>query len=186
MTKFQTKWYLGNSVCSLVPIKHEDGRGFMSEIYQKKTLEELGINENFVQENQSFTKEKFTFRGLHFQKPPFEQAKLIRVLQGSILDFIVDLRASSPTYLQYEAITLSAKNFKQVYIPSGFAHGFLTLEENCEITYKISNYYDQPSDASISIFDPALRISLPCEREEVEMSEKDLNAKNWESMGEIF
>ena len=186
MTKFLTKWYLGNSVCSLVPIKHEDERGFMSEVYEKNTLKELGIIENFIQENQSFTKEKFTFRGLHFQKPPYDQAKLIRVLQGSILDIFVDLRANSPTYLKHEAITLSAKNFKQVYIPSGFAHGFLTLEKNCEIIYKISNYYDHPSDASISVFDPALEISLPCKKDEVVMSEKDRNAKNWESIGEIF
>ena len=184
--RFSTKWYLNNSVCELLPLKHEDLRGFVSETYQKDALAELGISVDFIQENHSFSKKKNTFRGLHFQKPPYEQAKLVRVLQGSILDIVVDLRTHSPTYLQHEFITLSANNFKQVFIPSGFAHGFLTLEDNCEITYKISNYYNQNSDVSISIFDKDLGIKLPCKESDIVFSKKDENGKTLKSIGEIF
>jgi dTDP-4-dehydrorhamnose 3,5-epimerase len=183
---FLTTWHLNNSVCELVPLKHEDLRGFMSETYQKDALKVLGINENFVQENHSLSKNKNTFRGLHFQKPPHEQAKLVRVLRGSILDIVVDLRSNSPTYLQHEFITLSADNFKQVYIPAGFAHGFLTLENNCEITYKISNYYNQSSDVSISIFDKDLDIKLPCGRSDIIFSAKDEIGQSLQSIGDIF
>jgi dTDP-4-dehydrorhamnose 3,5-epimerase len=171
--KFEVKWHLGNAVCELTPKKIEDKRGFFSEVYQKNSFEEIGIKDYFIQENHSFSKNKYTFRGLHFQKPPFEQAKLVRVLQGSIIDIAVDLRVNSETYLQHRLIDLSAKNFKQVYVPVGFAHGFLTLEENCEISYKVSNPYDYESDVSISIFDEELGIELPCQKENITISDKD-------------
>jgi dTDP-4-dehydrorhamnose 3,5-epimerase len=140
--KFSTNWYLGNSVCELIPNKIEDKRGFFSEVYKQSSFHEIGIKDQFIQENHSYSKNLYTFRGLHFQKPPFEQAKLVRVLKGSIIDIAVDLRVNSDTYLQHRLFQLSDKNFKQAYIPVGFAHGFLTLEENCEISYKVSNFYD--------------------------------------------
>jgi len=183
---FKHTWYLNNSVCELITQKHGDDRGFMSETYKKNCFEELGIKDEFVQENHSFSQNKYTFRGLHFQKPPFEQAKLVRVLKGSILDLAVDLRSDSPTYLQHVAIELSALNFKQVFIPCGFAHGFLTLEDDCEITYKISNYYNASSDVSVSIFDKDIGITLPCKRDEITFSSKDAAGQSWSSVGEIF
>lgn len=184
--KFKHTWHLNNSVCELVPHKHGDDRGFMSETYKRNYFEELGINEEFVQENHSFSRNRYTFRGLHFQKPPFEQAKLVRVLKGSVLDFAVDLRSHSPTYLQHVAIELSAINFKQVFIPCGFAHGFLTLEDDCEITYKISNYYNASSDVSVSIFDEEIGIVLPCKRDQITFSSKDAAGQSLGSLGEIF
>ena len=184
--KFTTTWHLGNSVCELTPKKIEDERGFFSETYQKSSFEEIGIIDSFIQENHSFSKNIYTFRGLHFQKPPFEQAKLVRVLKGNIIDIVVDIRVNSPTYLQHRLIDLSDKNFKQVYVPVGFAHGFLTLEENCEISYKVSNPYDYDSDVSISIFDSELDIELPCSKEQMTISEKDLDGSLINSLEKIF
>ncbi|MDC0942018.1 dTDP-4-dehydrorhamnose 3,5-epimerase [Gammaproteobacteria bacterium] len=184
--KFEVKWHLGNAVCELTPKKIEDKRGFFSEVYQKNSFEEIGIKDYFIQENHSFSKNKYTFRGLHFQKPPFEQAKLVRVLQGSIIDIAVDLRVNSETYLQHRLIDLSAKNFKQVYVPVGFAHGFLTLEENCEISYKVSNPYDYESDVSISIFDEELGIELPCQKENITISDKDHDGVLINTLDKIF
>jgi dTDP-4-dehydrorhamnose 3,5-epimerase len=183
---YSTKWHFDNSVCELVPNKIEDKRGFFSEVYQKNSFEELGIKDTFIQENHSLSRNKYTFRGLHLQRPPFEQAKLVRVLRGSIIDIAVDLRVNSKTYLHHQLIHVSAKNFRQVYVPVGFAHGFLTMEENCEIFYKVSNPYDQLSDVSISIFDDQLGVQLPCSREQMTISEKDLNGESVKSLGEIF
>lgn len=184
--KFSTDWHFNNEVCELLPLKIEDLRGFFSEVYQKSDFEDLGISENFIQENHSFTKSQYTFRGLHFQKPPFEQAKLIRVLRGSILDIALDLRQDSCTYLEHKQFILSAENFKQLYIPSGFAHGFLTLEDNCEISYKVSNPYNQASDVSLSIFDDKLGINLPCSKDIISLSKKDEKGKSLDDLGRIF
>ena len=184
--KFSSKWHLNNSVCELVPKKIEDERGFFSEVFQKDSFEDIGIQDHFIQENHSFSKNKYTFRGLHFQKPPFEQAKLVRVLKGSIIDIAVDIRVNSDTYLQHRLIELSSKNFKQVYVPVGFAHGFLTLEDNCEISYKVSNPYDHASDVSISIFDDELGIELPCPKKQITISEKDFEGVLARSLEDIF
>ncbi len=184
--KFLAKWHLGNSVCELIPKKIEDKRGFFSEVYQRDAFEEIGIRDHFIQENHSYSRNKYTFRGLHFQKPPFEQAKLVRVLKGSIIDIAVDIRINSDTYLQHRLIDLSAENFKQVYVPVGFAHGFLTLEENCEISYKVSNPYDHSSDVSISVFDDELSIQLPCTKAEITISEKDHDGLLIKALEEIF
>ena len=108
------------------------------------------------------------------------------MLKGSILDIAVDLRRNSSTYLQHVSLELSACNFKQFFIPSGFAHGFLTLEENCEIAYKISNYYNSSSDVTVSIFDQDIGITLPCEENQITFSPKDASAQSWKSMEEIF
>ena len=183
---FKTKWYLNNSICELVPIKHGDSRGFLSETFKLSYLRELNILDQFVQDNHSLSQEKFTFRGMHFQKPPFDQAKLVRVLKGKILDIFIDLRQNSPTYLQHGMIEISEEKFNQVYIPSGFAHGFLTLEENCEIFYKTSNYYSFEHDVSLAYFDKKLKIDLPCSLNEMTMSNKDINASMLEEIGEVF
>ena len=162
-----------------------DERGTFMESWNKSVFKSLGVNISFIQDNQSVSK-KNVLRGLHFQKPPFEQSKLVRVLRGSILDIAVDLRQDSLTYLQYRSISLSESNFKQVFVPIGFAHGFLTLEDHCEISYKVSNPYDHDSDVSLSVFDKELNIELPCKREAITLSEKDAQGENIKSLSKIF
>jgi dTDP-4-dehydrorhamnose 3,5-epimerase len=181
-----SKWHFDDSVCEITPKKIEDQRGFFSEVYRMDIYKDLGINEGFIQENHSFSKHKYTFRGLHLQKAPYEQAKLIRVVNGSILDIAIDLRLGSPTYLEHRFFDLSAKNFKQLYLPIGFAHGFLTLEDNTEITYKVSNKYEPSSDVTLSIFDKDLGINLPCNLEEMLLSDKDQNGKSLKALGKVF
>ena len=145
----------------ITPKKFGDNRGFFSETYNAQTLAELGIRDNFVQDNHSLSVEKGTVRGLHFQNPPHAQAKLVRVGRGSILDVVVDIRRGSPTYGQYVAEELSADNWSQLYIPPGFAHGFCTTAPDTELQYKVSDYYAPASDAGILWNDPALAIAWP-------------------------
>ena len=186
MMNLISKWHFDDSVCEITPKKIEDQRGFFSEVYRMDIYKDLGIDEGFIQENHSFSKHKYTFRGLHLQKAPYEQAKLIRVVNGSILDIAIDLRLGSPTYLEHRFFDLSAKNFKQLYLPIGFAHGFLTLEDNTEITYKVSNKYEPSSDVTLSIFDKDLGINLPCNLEEMLLSDKDQNGKSLKALGKVF
>src|SRR5262245_22348644 len=121
--------------------RHMDNRGWFSESFREARLRELGINCHFVQENLSYSKASGTLRGLHLQIPPAAQAKLIMVLRGRILDVAVDLRRNSPTYGRYVSSELSAATGVQMYIPVGFAHGFLTLEDDVTVLYKVSAYY---------------------------------------------
>lgn len=153
----------------------EDERGYFYESFNVKTFEEVtGINTNFVQDNQSKSK-KGVFRGLHFQVPPYAQAKLVRVVSGEVLDVAVDLRKGSPTYGQHHAVVLSEKNKKQFYIPRGFAHGFLVLSETAEFFYKCDNYYHYPSDGGIRFNDPSLDIDWQMDESEIILSDKDAN-----------
>ena len=169
-------WYLKKSVCVFEAQKFSDKRGFFSEIYNKEFLEGIGIPDTFVQDNFSYSKEKYTLRGLHFQKHPYEQAKIVRATQGSILDIVLDIRKSSRTYLKSLCVELSKENFNSIYIPKGFAHGFLTLEEDCEVMYKTSNFYKEDSEISLSCFDHQLRIDLPVNKEKITLSEKDISS----------
>ena len=157
----------------LLPKRHGDHRGFFSEVYNKKTLSELGINIDFVQDNQSLSADSGTMRGLHFQTPPFAQDKLVRVIRGSIFDVAVDLRRSSPTYGEHVSVVLSADALHQVLIPTGFAHGFMTLEPDTEVVYKVSNYYAPEHDKGILWNDPALGIAWPVPEAMVTLSDKD-------------
>lgn len=131
------------------PQKHEDHRGFFSEVFRDDKLKEHGFTRDFVQDNHSLSVEQGVLRGLHYQKPPFAQDKLIRVLRGSILDVAVDIRAGSPTFGEYYSTELSAENWKQLLVPHGFAHGFVTLEPNTEVLYKCTSYYAPEHDAGI-------------------------------------
>jgi dTDP-4-dehydrorhamnose 3,5-epimerase len=131
------------------PQKHEDHRGFFSEVFRDDKLKEHGFTRDFVQDNHSLSVEQGVLRGLHYQKPPFAQDKLIRVLRGSILDVAVDIRAGSPTFGEYYSTELSAENWKQLLVPYGFAHGFVTLEPNTEVLYKCTSYYAPKHDAGI-------------------------------------
>lgn len=147
-----------SDVIVLEPDIFEDERGWFTELYNKEKLQTFGINANFVQDNYSLTRKSGTLRGLHFQKPPYAQAKLVYCTQGKVLDIAVDLRSDSPTYKQWVAIELSEENKKQIFIPKGFAHGFLTQSDNTKLQYKIDNHYNKDSERTIRYDDPELVI----------------------------
>ena len=151
-----------------------DKRGWFMETWSRKKLEDLGINVDFVQDNQSYTAHKGTLRGLHFQKNPMAQAKLVRVTAGAVMDVAVDLRKDSPTYLQWVSVELSAENKRQFFIPRGFAHGFVALTDDVEFVYKCDNYYSKECDRSIRFDDPAIGVQWNVEDPLV--SDKDANA----------
>lgn len=157
----------------LVPRKHGDARGFFSETYNRKSLAALGIDIDFVQDNHSLSAEKGTVRGLHFQTPPFAQDKLVRVARGAVYDVAVDLRKDSPTYGRHVSAVLSAEAWNQVLVPIGFAHGFMTLEPDTEVIYKVSDYYAPDHDKGLLWNDPALGIAWPLAEGEAILSEKD-------------
>ncbi len=151
-----------------------DHRGWFMETWSKKKLEELGINVDFVQDNQSFTAKKGTLRGLHFQMDPMAQAKLVRVVAGAVMDVAVDIRKGSPTYLKWVSVELSAENKRQFFIPRGFAHGFVALTDNVEFVYKCDNYYSKECDRSIKFNDPSINVNWNIE--DPIISDKDANA----------
>ena len=151
-----------------------DQRGWFTESYNRDNFLKLGIETEFIQDNHSFSKEKGVLRGLHFQLEPKAQTKLVRCTKGKILDVIVDLRKNSPTYLQHEKVLLSEDNFKQLYVPKGFAHGFLTLTDDVEVQYKVDEVYSKEHDRSIRYNDPQLGIEW--EIEDPILSQKDANA----------
>lgn len=149
-----------------------DNRGHFFESYSQKLFEAAGITARFIQDNQSFTAQIGTIRGLHFQKGDSSQAKLVRVVQGKIFDVAVDLRLSSPTYGQWESYELSSENNYQLFIPRYFLHGFMTLTPDVIFSYKCDNYYDKPSEAGVIWNDPTLGIKWPLDVKPV-LSDKD-------------
>jgi len=156
------------------PNVFEDERGYFYESYNKDEFSRNGVKDFFVQDNQSLS-QKGVLRGLHFQTPPFSQAKLIRVVQGSVLDLAVDLRKNSRSYGQHYAIELSSSNKKMFYIPEGFAHGFLTLQDNTIFSYKCSNVYNKESEDAILWNDKDLDINWGIDHPI--LSEKDEKAQ---------
>ncbi|SFG63611.1 dTDP-4-dehydrorhamnose 3,5-epimerase [Pedobacter insulae] len=164
-----------------------DSRGYFYESYSAKLFEEKGIEANFVQDNQSLS-QKGTLRGLHAQLPPFAQGKLVRVLQGSVLDVAVDIRKNSPTYGHHFTIELSGENHKQLWVPPGFLHGFLTLEDQTIFTYKVTNYYHKGSEFGVSWNDQDLQINWRNSLKESDflLSEKDLALPNFKSLESPF
>ena len=157
MTKTETKL---KDVYIVEPQCFGDHRGWFMESYSKTKFEALGINIDFVQDNHSYSAQKGVFRGIHFQKAPYAQTKLVRCTRGEIIDFIVDLRAGSPSYLSYIAVTLSVENKKMVLIPQGFGHGFLTVTDDVEVQYKTDNFYNKDCDRSINYLDPQIKIDF--------------------------
>ena len=135
-----------------------DARGYFFESWSRQKYAQLGINVDFVQDNHSFSEQKGTVRGLHFQKTPKAQAKLLRCTRGSILDVAVDLRKASPNYRKWVAVELSAENKRQLFIPRGFGHGFVTLTGDVEVQYKADEYYSKENDRSIRWNDPAIGV----------------------------
>ncbi len=138
-----------------------DGRGFFMRTYDLKEFSGSGLHKSWVQENQSLSKKKGTIRGLHFQLPPFSETKLIRCVRGSIFDVLVDLREDSETFGGWTGMEISEHNFKSLLIPRGFAHGFCTLTDECEVQYKVDNYYTPSSECGIIWNDPELNINWP-------------------------
>ena len=154
------------------PKRHGDHRGFFEETYSLRKYLELGIDVDFVQDNHSLSREIGTLRGLHFQAPPHSQAKLVRCGRGAIYDVAVDIRRGSPTYGYWNGYELTAENGHQLYVPNGFAHGFLTLKPDSEVIYKCSDYYEPEKEGSIRWNDPTLCINWPSHLNPI-LSEKD-------------
>lgn len=163
---------------------HEDKRGFFMRVYDTQIFEKYKIHKKWVQENHSLSVEKGVIRGMHFQLPPHSEAKLIRVINGKIYDVFIDLRKGSSTFGQWDSIKLSADNKKMIYIPRGFAHGFCTLTKNCEVVYKVDNYYAPGSEYSVRWNDPDLGIDWP-ENNPI-LSEKDFKAKSFKEFVETY
>lgn len=153
--------------------RFEDSRGWFTETWQRSRYEQLGIVEDFCQDNHSLSATRGTIRGLHFQRVPYAQAKLVRCLRGAVFDVAVDIRSDSPTFRQWVGVVLSAERGNQLYIPSGYAHGFLTLEDNTEIAYKVDANYAPEADGGISWHDPDIGIDWPLDNESPKVSAKD-------------
>lgn len=166
----------------LTPKKFGDHRGFFSETWNRRTFSAHGIDLDFVQDNHSRSAEPGTVRGLHFQIPPHAQDKLVRVVRGRVLDVAVDLRRSSPTYGRHVTAELSADNWRQILVPVGFAHGFVTLEPDTEVLYKVTNYYAPDHDRGLFWNDPHLGIDWPVAAERATVSEKD---RRWPRLAEL-
>lgn len=172
-------------VVIVTPKVFQDSRGHFSETYVKSRFDQIdGIE--FVQDNQSISTKKNTIRGLHFQKPPFAQAKLVRVICGRVLDVAVDIRANSPTFGKYVSAVISAQNAAQLYVPIGFAHGFVTLDDETIVSYKVSAPYDAASEGGIIFDDAALGIDWGVPREQAILSDKDLLLPSFVNMDRVF
>ena len=163
------------------PSVFTDDRGFFMETYSKKVFVQNGIDIEFVQDNHSRST-KGVLRGLHFQKPPFAQDKLVRCTKGEVLDMAVDIRKGSPTFGQYESVLISEENKKMFFIPKGLAHGFLVLSDIADFQYKCSNFYNKESEGGLLYNDPELKIDWPKLNIDYVLSEKD---KLWPTLSEI-
>ena len=159
----------------ITPAVFGDNRGFFTESYSDRDFKAAGIDFDFIQDNHSLSTQAGVLRGLHFQRGKAAQTKLIRVATGAVLDVIVDLRKGSPTYKQWEGYILSESNHRQLLVPKGYAHGFVTLTDNVNFLYKCDNYYDAEADGGISFKTPELNIDWPIDLDKDITSEKDAN-----------
>jgi len=160
-------------VLVLIPRRFGDARGWFAETYSTRSFAPALGETVFVQDNQAFSAARGTLRGLHFQRPPEPQAKLVRVLRGSIFDVAVDIRANSPTYGRWVGKTLTADGGEQLFVPRGFAHGYCTLEPDTEVAYKVDGFYSPSCDAGLAWDDPTIGIVWPIAADEVILSDKD-------------
>ena len=167
-------------VLLITPVRHGDERGWFMETYSAPRLAAAGISDGFVQDNQSFSRERGTVRGLHCQLAPFVQGKLVRVLRGAIFDVVVDARAGSPNYGRHVAALLSAQNAAQIWVPPGFLHGFCTTEPDTEIAYKVSAPYDRDSERGVLWMEPALGIDWPVQPSAATLSDRDRALPGWD------
>src|SRR5882757_2616522 len=174
------------AVRALVPRRHQDVRGLFSEVWREDAMQAAGIDCRFVQENHALSRSAGTVRGLHFQIGETAQAKLIRCPRGSILDVAVDIRRGSPTFGRHTAVVLSAENWKQLYVPAGFAHGYCTLEPETEVLYKVTAYYDPPSERGVAWDDPDLGIAWPVGIEQAVLAAKDRSYPRLADLPDFF
>jgi dTDP-4-dehydrorhamnose 3,5-epimerase len=169
----------------LQPTVYGDQRGYFFESFEKAWWKENFPTVEFIQDNESKSK-KGVLRGLHFQLPPFEQAKLVRVIEGEVLDVAVDLRKDSPTYGQYDAVVLSGENKRQLFVPRGFAHGFLVLSEEAIFSYKVDNAYAPDHEAGIIWNDKQLAIDWKFKSDEITLSDKDAQLQQFSDFNSPF
>ena len=175
-----------DGVVVLTPRAFGDNRGSFFESYNAQTLARLGIDTVFVQDNQSYSAEAGTVRGLHFQSPPHAQAKLVRVLQGEIFDVAVDIRRGSPTYGQWTGAVLSADNRAQLLVPAGFLHGFVTRVPDCVVAYKCSDTYAPDCEGAVRFDDPDLAIDWGIAADDAVLSDKDAKAGSFAQLDTPF
>jgi dTDP-4-dehydrorhamnose 3,5-epimerase len=160
-------------VLLITPSRHGDSRGFFSETYSRKALADHGFDKEFVQDNHSRSGKRGILRGLHFQRPPYMQDKLLRVVQGAVFDVAVDIRKGSPTFGQWTGAELSDENWRQILVPAGFAHGFVTLTETAEVIYKVTDYYAPDSEGGLAWDAPELAIEWPLPAYEIITNARD-------------
>jgi dTDP-4-dehydrorhamnose 3,5-epimerase len=165
-----------DGVFEIIPSKHEDERGFFSEVYSRDALARARFDLTFVQENHSLSKRKGVLRGLHYQEKPFAQDKLVRVTRGRIFDVAVDIRNGSPNFGKWVGLEISAESWNQILVPIGFAHGFVTLEPDTEVLYKVTASFSAPHDRCIRFDDPYIGIDWPLDKTEIQLSERDSDA----------
>lgn len=173
-------------IIEIVPTVYMDERGWFSEIYNQRVFSRYGIDVTFVQDNQSYSEKPGTVRGLHYQLPPSSQAKLVRVLRGRALSVVVDIRRSSPTFGRHVKIELSAGAGNQVFVPTGFAHGFCTLDPQTEVFYKASAFFDPETERGINWADPALGIAWPVKPAAATLSPKDVDHPMFAEQPDLF
>ncbi|MDR4305425.1 dTDP-4-dehydrorhamnose 3,5-epimerase [Chelatococcus sambhunathii] len=173
-------------VVEIRPRRFADDRGWFAETFKRSAFEAEGLDPDFVQDNRSLSRAAGTVRGLHFQLPPFAQAKLVSVARGAILDVAVDIRRSSQTFGRHVAARLDAENGALLYVPEGFAHGFCTLEPDTEVIYRVSRPYSAAHERAVFWADPALAIDWPVEVANAVVSEKDAEAPKLAATPELF
>ena len=173
-------------VLLIEPEVHGDSRGYFTESFRQDLLDDfLGYEVNFIQDNESKSS-KGVLRGLHYQLPPYEQTKLVRVIEGKVLDVAVDIRQSSPTFGQYVSTELSSDNHRQLFIPKGFAHGFVVLSESAVFVYKVDNYYSFDDDRGIAYNDRQIGIDWMLKSDELQLSNKDKSHPTLSEAKELF
>ena len=161
------------SVVHITPQRFADARGWFTETWNEDRFQKLGVNSQFCQDNQSASVKAGTIRGIHFQRTPHAQAKLVRCVKGRIFDLAVDLRRASPTFKKWVGVELSAERGNQLFVPAGFGHAFITLEDDCHVAYKVDAYYAPQADGGIRWDDPELAIDWPMGNVAPILSDKD-------------
>lgn len=173
-------------VAILKPRRFTDPRGYFCETFNARAFSAALGDSVFVQDNEAFSSPRYTLRGLHFQRPPRAQGKLVRVLRGAIVDVAVDIRTGSPTFGRHVAARLDAEGGEQIWVPPGFAHGYCTLEDDTMVAYKVTDFYSAPDDGGIAFDDPALGIAWPVPPGEAVLSDKDRRQPRLADLPPIF